>query len=427
MEMARIDHLTGCFNRLGGMATLDDMVEARRRFAVLVVDIDGFKAVNDHHGHATGDLLLIALVARFRAQLRYGDVLARIGGDEFVVLVPDTDIATAAQLAAGLVEVAGQPFEIDGRHVRVGASIGIAMCPDHAEQAETLLGYADIAMYSAKRTGGHQTAVFNEGLSREAARTYEIVTGLRDALDNDGLALHYQPQFDLDTLEPVGLEALVRWVYPERGAVRAEEFVEIALDWGVMPLIGRWALRRAAMDHAGLLRSGVLAVPVAVNICAPLIADREFIPFVTAVLDESGLDPAMLEIEIIEQVAMIGSPQLTRNLDELLALGVTISMDDFGTGYSSMAQLKSERFGKLKIDRSFVAALPDSAADAVLVNAMISIGRGLGLPVVAEGIESEEQRAFLLAQGCRLGQGYALAEPMPLDQLMAWLVSRQQR
>lgn len=421
--LAAYDSLTGCLNRHQFLLALDTSIQACKvsgaQLAVLFIDLDGFKQVNDTHGHMVGDRLLRQVAERFQGELRDEDRLGRVGGDEFVVSMifePAADIAE--KVAVRLIESLKEPFVMDGTAVMVAASIGISLYPQYGQTADELLNEADIAMYQAKLSVDERIRRFDLALRERSERVYRLLERLRKALALEQFELHYQLQFDMHTLQPCGMEALLRWRDGGRVVVAPDEFIPVAQEYGLMPDIGRWVIERACRDNAALIAAGLLDVTVAVNVCAPLFSENDFVDLVQRALRDSGLPARRLELEITESVAMNDSNQILHTSEALHLGGIRLAMDDFGVGFSSLGRLKSLRFDKLKIDRSFVAGLPDQASDRAIVQAIIGIAKGLDMRTVAEGVETEEQLAYLRAEGCQQGQGFWFSRPMPLAALI---------
>lgn len=428
--LAAYDSLTGCANRHEFIQVLavamKDCEATGRQMAVLFIDLDNFKQINDNHGHRVGDRLLKLVAERFKKSLREVDILGRVGGDEFVASIQlDTGVETAERVATRLIESLKEPFVIDARVLSVSASIGISLYPDHGQCADEVMNEADIAMYQAKLDGGACIRLFDQTLRERSERVYRLLSRLRKAISLEQFELHYQLQFDMHTLQPCGMEALLRWRDGSNGLVAPDQFIPVAHEYGLMPAIGRWVLRRACRDNAALIEMGLLNVAVAVNICAPLFSETSFVALVRQTLRNSGLSAERLELEITEDVAMNSSVQVLQTSVELNEAGVRLAMDDFGVGFSSLGRLKQLRFDKLKIDRSFVSGLPGSASDQAIVQAILGIAQGLGMRTVAEGVETEAQLSLLREGGCSQGQGFWFARPMPLTDLIEWLRARR--
>ena len=379
----------------------------RMQTAVMFVDIDRFKAINDSLGHAAGDALLKEISLRLVNQLRLGDTICRIGGDEFVVVLPEVKRSSdVAQVAQKVIEQLAQPVPLEARELIVTASIGIAVFPDDGGDAETLIRNADAAMYAAKELGRANCQFFTERMNQSASRRLALESDLRRALGKDELRVHYQRIVEANGARPASHEALVRWQHPERGLVLPGEFIQLAEDTGLILRIGEWVLRQACRwaQRAG-------GVPVAVNLSPRQFNDARLAETVAQALAESGLAPHLLELEITESTAMQHTDATLATLEKLKRLGVSISIDDFGTGYSSLAYLRRFPVDKLKIDRSFVAVAPADKEQAAIISAIVALAHALQIEVVAEGVETEAQRDFLARCGCDYLQGYLIGRP----------------
>lgn len=422
--LARHDEPTGCLNRYGVVEWLEKSIarSPSQRLAVLFVDLDGVVQINDRHGHGLGDGMVAKTADRLRLALRERDALARVGGNEFVAVVAlDDERDDPEQVAHDVLARLRPALEVDGRVLSTRTTIGVSLYPRHAYIPDVLIEQADIAMYQAKRSGETSVQMFDRDMQRRDAEKYQLIDRLRDAVERREFVLHYQPQFDLTTLQVTGLEALVRWEQPGRGLVPPGEFIPTMLECGLMPTLGRWVLREAAETNARLRAEGLLDVSMAVNICPGLFGDPLFADLVIDVLTEFDLPADRLELEIIETIEITDSAQVAANVRRLRELGVGIAMDDFGTGFSSIQQLRSASFSKLKIDRSFVGLLPGDVSDQAIVTAMLDMADGLGMQAIAEGVETREQWALLRRQGCRYGQGFWYGRPMSERQLRHWL------
>jgi diguanylate cyclase (GGDEF)-like protein len=419
VRLASQDPLTGLLNRRVLRAMLEDIVPALQeqevaesRLAVLFIDLDRFKVINDALGHRTGDLLLQRVAERLKAAVEPGTLLARLGGDEFAIAVPSPRTrGEIAQLSRQLLDAVSPPFDIDGYHVRIGASIGIAVGPDDGASVDDLLRAADLALYAVK-TGNRGTYRFyNQTMSAELTERREIETDLRAALEQGELELHYQPIVSLADNRISGFEALARWRHPVKGMVPPARFIPIAEDCGLILPIGEWALTTACREATrwpGDLKIAVNFSPA--QLLIPDLPDK-----MARLLAETGLEPHRLEIEITEQIVLEDNDLTMSTLRRLKDLGIRIAMDDFGTGYSSLSYLRTFPFDKVKIDRSFVADLKLGADHVVIVQAVVSIARALGITTTAEGVESDHQRDFLKALGCDEAQGYFFARPLPAE------------
>ncbi len=424
--MATHDALTGLPNRTLILDRAEQLVARGRRerqlCAALFIDLDGFKAVNDGLGHQAGDDLLRSVAARLESTIREADTLGRLGGDEFVILAEGATLAAGPELVAErLLDALRQPFEIaaapNGR-VTVTASIGIAIAADHS--AQDLLRDADIAMYRAKLTGRNRYTVFESGMQDAASTRVEFEMQLRDAVARRELHLVYQPLFSLDRLTPIRVEALLRWERPGQRPVSPELFVPLLEESGLIADVGRWVLAEACGCAAEWARNG-FQIGVAVNVSAVQLERDEIVSDVADAIEQSGIDPAMLTIEITETALMRDAEQTAERLREIKALGVRLSIDDFGTGYSSLAYLQRFPVDELKIDRSFISRLDGSSQRDALIRTFVELGRALEIETIAEGIEDEAALELLRTERCDLGQGYLFARPMTADRCRAFL------
>ncbi|WP_158292252.1 putative bifunctional diguanylate cyclase/phosphodiesterase [Paracraurococcus ruber] len=414
-HLALHDPLTDLGNRLLLRERLvDEVRQARvtgRGLAVLCLDLDRFKAVNDLHGHAAGDELLRQVAGRLRAELREADFAARLGGDEFVVLQSGVDLSRASSLAKRLNAVLARPYALQaGQQASVSASIGVAVFPLDGDAPDALLTRADMALYRAKEAGRNGFAFYDPEMEAETRTRRQLEQDLRRAEERGELQLLYQPQAEVASGRIRGFEALLRWRHPERGMIPPDLFVPLAEASGAIMPIGAWVLRQACAEAAAWPRP----LDIAVNISPVQILHGDLVALVTETLRETGLDPARLELEVTEGVLIRDGAQALGVLTRLKALGVRVAMDDFGTGYSSLSTLRAFPFDKIKVDRSFVRDLDTSPEAAAIVRAVLGLGRGLGLPVIAEGVETEAQRQALAAIDCAAIQGYLIGRPAPI-------------
>jgi len=426
-ELAMFDPLTGLANRLHwtteARKALDSAVRHGDRLAVVFVDLDHFKDVNDSLGHSMGDLLLRSVAQRLQACLRAHDLMARQGGDEFVVLLGRLSSRDdAAVVATKMVEALTAPFMLHSHEVRVSASLGLDWFEgsDGPCDAETLLRHADMAMYQAKAAGRNGWCFYLPEMDHSVTQRLMVESGLRRALVNDELVLHYQPQVNCHTGAVVGVEALVRWQHPELGLLSPDRFVPQAENSGQIDELGAWVMRRACQQLGEWQEAGITDLTMAVNVSAVEFARPGFIPRLRQVLADTGTDPCWLELEITETALMQALPELVERLGEIAHMGVSLSLDDFGTGYSSLGYLKRLPLHRLKIDRSFVRDLPGDKEDEAIVLATLSMARALDLEVVAEGVEMGAQRSFLASHGCDYIQGWLVARPMDGAAFEAW-------
>jgi diguanylate cyclase (GGDEF)-like protein len=423
-HMALHDALTNLPNRV----LLRQKMEAQlsqlgrdQQFAVLCFDLDRFKVVNDSLGHPLGDELLREVAARTRKCLRDGDTLARLGGDEFVILQAQAKRAgDASALAARLIEEIGIPFELDGHHVTIGVSLGIAIAPGDAASPDELLRNADMALYRAKSDGRNTYRFFEPEMDRlmQARRTLDL--DLRKAIANNEFVVFYQPLIKLETEEICGFEALVRWNHPVRGLVPPLDFIPLAEETGLIVPIGEWVLRNACAEAAKWPND----ISVAINLSPSQFKMRNICQMVVSALAHSGLEAARLELEITESVLLFDNAATLETLHQLRSLGVRISMDDFGTGYSSLSYLRSFPFDKIKIDRSFVHDLEQNEDSRAIVRAVTGLGTSLGISTTGEGVETRAEVDYLRKEGCTEAQGYFFSKPKPAGDVLAMLAER---
>jgi len=419
--MSQHDVLTDLPNRL---LLKDRLIQAisrarrnRNQLAVLFLDLDGFKHINDSLGHPIGDKLLQSVAACLSACVRKSDTVSRHGGDEFVIVLSQvTHVEDAAISAAKIISELKREHSIGEHCLRVTVSIGISTYPGDGEDGETLLKNADTAMYRAKEYGRDNYQFFTPDMGFQAVERQSLESQLRYALERQELLLHYQPKVNLKTGAITSVEALVRWQHPERGLLLPGQFLTIAEDTGMIVAIGQWVLREACRQTREWLDAGLLAVPVAVNISSVEFRSDQFLEGVQVALKNACLDPRYLELELTETVLMRHAESTAHAIEQLKAIDVRLAVDDFGTGYSSLSYLTRFRTDALKVDQSFVRDIIASAHDAIVVSAVISMGKSLKLRVIAEGMETREQLAFLQAHGCDEGQGYYFSRPLLAQQ-----------
>lgn len=426
--LAHYDALTGLPNR----GHFDGRVQAAlghpqaAAFALCFIDLDRFKLINDSLGHGAGDAVLVEVARRLQTVCRSGDLLARLAGDEFVILLEGIGSAdAAAAIAARLLAALARPVNAGGRDIDVAASVGIALYPDDGRDIEALLGNADAAMYAAKAAGRNTFRFYDEAMNRRAIQRLALETDLRRAVARNQLVLYYQPQVRAADGRLAGVEALLRWRHPERGLVAPGEFIPVAEELGIIADLGEWAMREAVRQMAEWRRRGVAVTRTAVNLSprqfhAPDLAER-----LEHILAAAGASPDWIELEITESAAMENPQRAVQVLRHLRERGLPVAMDDFGTGHSSLAMLRTLPLNVLKLDRSFVCHLPASETDAAVASAVVTLARRLGLSVVAEGVEAEAQRQFLAGLGCDLLQGYLFSPPLPAARFEDWLQNWQ--
>ena len=423
------DFLTGLPNRLLLNDRLSQAIALAQRHksqvAVLFLDLDGFKHINDSLGHLTGDKLLQSVAKRLQECVRSPDTVSRQGGDEFVVLLQEVQKPkNAAVTARRVLQAVSEIHSIDQHDLTVTASIGVSMYPDDGLNAETLMKNADTAMYQAKDNGRQCYKFFKPSMNVRAVERQSIEEDLRHALERKELTLHFQPIVDLRTCAITGAEALLRWRHPLRGPVPPAKFIPVAEDSGLILAIGAWVLREACAQAKAWIDQGLPITTVAVNVSAVQFRNENFLEDLFSVIAETGLDPGSLELELTESVLM-HQPELASSiLKDLRAKGVMVSVDDFGTGYSSLSYLKRLPIDALKIDQSFVRQLSESADDAAIATAIISLGRSLNLRVIAEGVETAEDLAFLRSHDCDEAQGFYFSRPVSAEQFARLLLGR---
>ena len=411
------DPLSGLPNR----ALFNDRLDRELRhladrgvgLAVMFIDLDRFKDVNDTYGHQAGDELIKLVAQRLLGELPDVDTLARFGGDEFAIIQTNVrDVSQVSELSGRILRALGRPFELAHSEVTIGTSIGVALAPEQATDRHSLLKLADTALYQAKNGGRNRMSLFQRHMDETIRMRKMVEEDLRAAVESDGLALHYQPLMSADGERIVGVEALVRWPHPTRGLISPAEFIPIAEERGLVIPLEEWVLRRACRD--GQRWPGLT---IAVNVSPIQFRHREYVSTVKRVLQETGFDPTRLELELTEGVLVTDADAAEASMMDLRALGVNLALDDFGTGYSSLIYLRRFAFDKIKIDRSFLESMEATGESAILVHSIVHLGRALGLIVLAEGVETREQHRFLQALGCHQLQGFLFSPAVPADQI----------
>jgi len=427
-HMAYHDSLTGLPNR----ALLSDRLEramlaARRdglRLAVMFIDLDRFKTINDSLGHLTGDHLLKEVASRLCRVVRASDTVARLGGDEFVIVVPGVHAAAeCGQVGEKIIAALAAPFPFEGRALHISPSIGICLYPDDGGDVETLMRHADAAMYHAKAAGRNNYQFFSERMNQAAAHHFELESSLRLALANHEFELYYQPIMDAATRSLHGLEALLRWRRADGSLVQPDDFIPILEENGLIVQVGEWVLRTACEQGVAWRRQGLRPVPLAINLSARQFMHAGLVTSIRRIVDDTGIDPALLEFELTETALMQHGAQTLELLGQINGMGIRLSIDDFGTGYSSLAYLKRFPVRKIKIDRVFTRDLEASSEDQAIVAAVMALAGSLQLSVVAEGVETEAQLALLREHGCQLAQGYLFARPVEAAAVPALLAA----
>lgn len=420
-HLAQHDFLTGLPNRMLLNDRLTQAIALARhhgnQLAVLFLDLDRFKNINDSLGHAIGDQLLQLVAERLTACVRNSDTVSRQGGDEFVILLPKVEHGEdAARTAQKMLASLTAPYGIAQHDLHVTVSVGISTYPDDGQDAETLIKSADTAMYYAKENGRNNYQFFTQDMNTRAVERQSLEGGLRRAVGRQEFVLHYQPKVNLETGEITGAEALIRWQHPVRGLILPAQFVPIAEDCGLIVPIGQWVLREACRQIRAWLDAGLRPTPVAVNISAVEFRTNDFLVRVRSALEDAGLEPHYLELELTESVLMQDVESTNRMLQSLKTMGLRLTIDDFGTGHSSLSYLRRFPIGALKIDQSFVRDITSDPDDATIASAVISMGKSLRQRVIAEGVETREQLEFLQAQRCDEGQGYYFSRPVVAEE-----------
>jgi diguanylate cyclase (GGDEF)-like protein/PAS domain S-box-containing protein len=429
-HLAHHDALTGLPNRFSLQERLAQALgfAARNRamLALMMIDLDNFKTINDTLGHQTGDRLLIEVARRLTGAVRASDIVARLGGDEFVVVLPDIEMPTdAAHVAEKILETVERPYAVDGQELRTSPSIGICLYPADAASSDDLMKNADVAMYHAKAQGRANYQFFTTELQQATLERIAIENELRASLDAGEFELHYQPQLDLRTGRISGVEALLRWRHPERGLVLPGDFIPIAEETGLIVPLGDWVLREACRQLAAWQAAGIVDIRLSVNLSAKQFLDPQLALRIAEILAENAVAAAMLDLEVTESMSMRSPTDTVALMDALTQQGMSLSIDDFGTGYSSMAYLKLFPIRTLKIDRSFVSDIETDPNDAQICDVTVLLAHKLGLETVAEGVETQEQLKFLLSIGCERIQGFLISRPLPAAEVAPFIRAHQ--
>nr|WP_320115332.1 EAL domain-containing protein [uncultured Desulfuromonas sp.] len=429
-ELAYYDSLTGLANRTLFNDRLDQVLARSRRrkgrFALMFLDLDRFKGVNDTLGHAVGDAMLRLAAQRLSDCLRENDTVARLGGDEFVIILSDyKEDANLPHVAEKLLKALSSPFDLGVREVFSSTSIGIAIYPDDGDEAVDLLRHADMAMYAAKEAGGDTFRFYSEEMNARAVSRMDLEANLRRALEQEEFFIEYQPQIDLITNEVAGVEALLRWQHPQLGVIPPAQFIGLAEETNLILPLGEWVMRRVFEQCVLWKEQGYLPFRVGINVSGRQFVQPDFVDMVCRLLDETGAAPELLEFEITESVVMKDVDAAVLTLEALKKLGINMAIDDFGTGYSSLSCLKHLPLNRLKIDKSFISDLQDNADDRAIVEATIAMAKRLELGVTAEGVETEGQYGFVQKRECDEVQGFYFSRPLSASEVAdAWLVKR---
>ncbi|MCP4488193.1 MAG: EAL domain-containing protein [Gammaproteobacteria bacterium] len=420
-KLANYDSLTSLPNRFLFKDRLNHaMARAHRgkyKVAVLLIDIDRFKNINDTAGHPAGDAILTSAALRLQRAVRADDTVARLGGDEFAIILEALDASNLAESVTELIQQAmALPFTVNDETIYLTFSTGISIYPDHATSAVALLKNADVAMYRAKTLGKNRYQFYNGELAVAAHSRFSLEAQLQQALIKHEFQIHYQPLVNMETRKVEGAEALIRWIHPERGLIMPGDFIWLAEETGFILEIGEWVLRETCLQIKKWMESGVITRRVSVNLSALQFAQPDILERVKSILAETGCSANFLEVEITESVLVAQPEAMCKIVDSFKAEGITVAIDDFGTGYSSLAYLKRFQPDQLKIDRSFVCNVIANTDDIAIIRAIISLGHALGLSLVAEGVETEEQAEFLKSEGCDLAQGFLYGKPVPANE-----------
>ncbi|WP_312017248.1 EAL domain-containing protein [Bradyrhizobium sp. AUGA SZCCT0176] len=426
-HLATHDGLTDLPNRTMFSQLLNHSVKVAERqqrpFALLFIDLDRFKIINDSLGHEAGDALLVEMAKRLRGGLRANDVVARLGGDEFVILLNEVaEQQHAATVAHHLLSIISEPLELGGHECRVTASIGVAIFPKDGNDERDLMKNADSAMYLAKQEGKNHVRHFSNEIKTQSVDRLMMEAGLRRALDRNELCLHYQPKLDIAAGRVVGVEALLRWMHPDFGLLPPLRFIPLAEETGLIVPIGRWIMRTACAQNVAWQREGLPPISMAINVSPRQFCDENLLRDIDDALAASGMEPQLLQIEVTESMVMLNIERAVHLLESIRSRGVRLAIDDFGTGYSSMSAMKRFPIDTIKIDRSFVRELPHNPEDRAIARAIINMGKALGLTIVAEGVETIEQMEFLREQACDEIQGFLISKPVPPENVTAQLL-----
>ncbi|MCZ6798978.1 MAG: EAL domain-containing protein [Nitrospirae bacterium] len=424
--LAQFDSLTGLANRTLFKELLSlALARAERNgvhLALMFLDLDRFKMINDSLGHDGGDQVLKVVAERLRSRTRKSDTVARLGGDEFTVILEGIHSAHDASLVAQeLIDIVSLPITVQEQELFITPSIGIAIYPQYGKDSESLTKNADMAMYRAKRQGRNTYRFYTTDTNGKASKHLALDSSLRRALDRGEFLLHFQPQVAVETLQVIGVEALLRWQHPDRGMIYPEEFIPLAEENGMIVPIGEWVLRAACHQNKAWQEAGHQPVFMGVNLSARQFRQKSFIAMVASILEESQLEPKYLDLELTESLLFESNGASASRLADLKSLGINISIDDFGTGYSSLSYLKCFPISTLKIDKSFVGDIPKNSEDAAIASGMIALAHGLRVKVTAEGVETQAQFEFLRDRDCDFIQGHFISPPVPEHEVPAWL------
>jgi diguanylate cyclase (GGDEF)-like protein len=389
----------------------------QKKLAILYLDLDQFKHINDTLCHDIGDKLLKEVAERLKNSIRGSDTVSRISGDEFNIMLSDIiSVDDAAVISRNILAAFQKPYTVEGHKIHVTSSIGISIYPDDSEDIETLLKYADIAMYHAKEHGRNTYQFYSPAINLSSSERIQMENSLRQAVERNELVLHYQPQADIDTRQVLCAEALVRWKHPEQGMLDPRHFIPLAEETGFITAIDEWVLKAACKQFKEWKEADLLNMCVTVNLSAKQFQKADFVECITEILDETGFEPNRLQLEITESTAMKSTEHTIPNMNRLAELGVGISIDDFGTGYSSLSYLKKLHIQKLKIDKSFIHDIATDPDAMSIISAVTAMAQNMKIRVIAEGVETEQQIEFLKSVGCQEMQGFLFSRPLPAEE-----------
>lgn len=430
-QLAFFDPLTSLPNRILFQDRLEQAIvradRSQSMAALMLLDLDRFKTINDTLGHKAGDRLLVEVAHRLTGCIRRSDTVARLGGDEFTVILAEVaDLNSVSEVARKILETISMPYTLEGQEMFVTTSIGISLYPHSGDSVEALAKTADIAMYQAKSQGRNNYQFFRDSAINSVAALFTLENQLRHALERNELAVHYQPQVEIETGKITGMEALLRWQHPQQGMIMPGKFIPLAEETGLIVPIGEWVLRQACAQNKAWQDAGLTPMRMAVNLSARQLKQKNFAEKVVEILDETGLDANWLELELTETTVMQNAEEALGLLNQLKSVGVWLSIDDFGTGYSSLSYLKRFPIDTVKIDKSFISAVASSEDDANISEAIIALANSMRLKVIAEGVESHDQLSFLRNHQCCDAQGFFFSHPLPADAVTALLHSGRQ-
>jgi len=421
------DQLTNLPNRFLFLDRLNTVFQRskkeKKKLAVVFIDLDRFKKINDSLGHEIGDQILLGLADRLSAYLDSYQNLARFGGDEFILFLPDLDSSEdAGKVAQGILKCLEEPWIIADHEFHLSASIGISLFPNDGDDIDSLIRHADIATNRAKELGRNNYQFYNPSMNKRSFEKLSLESSIRKAIDQDEFILYFQPQVDFSTKEIIGMEALIRWIHPQKGMISPAEFIPLAEESGLIVPLGKWVLNTACKQNKALQDEGYPPIRVAVNFSLTQFQQVNVVEMIKQALEDTGLEPKYLEIELTESVIIENVEETLEKIKQLKELGIHIAIDDFGTGYSSLSYLRNLLIDTLKIDRSFVRDIASQFNDAHISTAIIGLAHSLNLNVVAEGVETQEQLEFLLSKDCRKMQGYLFSKPVSLEEFKKFLL-----